>query len=93
MNKNEIKYLREMDELITLRKGIENLFGRKWNRVYTECRANGKCRMKLYSMKKKHMKNIFNFINNLNKSDNFIFEKHTYKRWYGKVRSIVLRIK
>jgi len=94
LNEQELNnYYVELEELKMLRANIKYDFGKKWNTVYTEPQAEGKCRMKLYCMKKKHMKKIVKYVKHYNNLFTFSAEKHVYDRWHGKVYSVVLRVK
>ena len=85
-------YYDELNQLKMLRFNIKYDIGKKWNRVYTEPQAGGKCRMKLYGMKKKYMKEILEYAKLYDKRI-FSIEKHCENLGYGKVYSIVLRVK
>ncbi len=90
LTKEELKrYQIELCFLKWVREDINEEIGKKYNRAYTEPQAGGKCRMKLYGMKKKWMNKIFKQFGK--HSSQFTVEKHCEKRWYGKVYSIVLR--
>lgn len=90
-NSERAKYYEELDDLKNLRYGIKFWFKKaSYSRVYTEPQAGGKCRMKLYGVKKKLMKKIVKHY-----QGNWIFsvEKHVEKRWHGSVYSLVLRVR
>ncbi len=94
LTKRELEFYKiELQDLIFTRSDINKLFGKKYSRVYTEPQAGGKCRMKLFDMKKKHMKRFYNTFKKYSYFPNISIEKHVDERWYCKVYSLVLRVK